>query len=273
MKRGISILLVAFCLCFIFSFKAKAAESLEVKANIKGTVEKGNQIEILVDISETKSLYAASFYFKYDSKVLKIEEIIPGELISDNKISKFEALNNIDEAKGLVSYGFTCMGNINGFSGKGNLIKLKATVLDTKDFKLTSKYGNKTPNGDYTVTMQICDKNIEELPYNFEPFTYTAPKIEKVVEGEKGTKDSNKETSGEQTNTSKDTTVEKDGKAIDSNANAANPADSTKDDKDIAKQPKNNNPQGKSGSIVYILGGIIIISLGGFGYFRFKKKK
>jgi len=252
------------------SFKAYAVDSLNIKPTIKGTIEKGKEIEISISIDDIKSLYAASVYFKYDPKVLKIDEITPGELISDSKISKFEAINNIDESKGLASYGFTCMGDINGFAGKGNLLKLKATVLEAKDFKLTSSFGNVTPNDKNTIAIQICDKNIEELPYNFKNFTYTAPTSEKPISNnsDKVNSEEGNKTINNSTNNSEIKSDEKGSLDINGNKSTSN---NIKEEKKTSEAPLNETSNKTNINITFILGIIIFVFLLGFGYYKFVK--
>lgn len=272
MKKKIGILLFVFC--FLFTINVYAEQNINVKSNISGNVEKGKQIEINIDIDNIESLYAASFYFKYDPKVLRIDEIIPGQLISDPKISKFEAINDIDTTVGKVSYGFTCMGNINGFSGKGNLLKLKATVLEDKDFKVTSKYNNKTPNEQYTVAMQICDENIVELPYVFKDFIYTAKpqdKSDKVNTSNTKT-DTVKPEENKEPQLSNTTEVKEDNNATNTINN---------DNKSATNYNKDNNelkefaPYQKAKLLpkVLLLGFIVFFILASVAYRIYKKKK
>lgn len=277
MKRKIAILLVIFC--FIFSIPAFAAEKLEVKATINGAIEKGNQVEILIDVSDIRSLYAASFYLKYDSKALKIEEIIPGELISDTKISKFEAVKSIDESKGLVSYGFTCLGNVNGFSGKGNILKLKATVMENKDINITSSFENKSPTEKNTLAIQICDKNIEELPYNFTPYKHVAPKAQQAPAGDNivnnndtannnGEKAKSEGQAGE--NKAEEQSKNNEGSGTDKGEGLNSQSN---EEKSLVKGPQNNNTESSSKKTPYVLGALGIVSLAGFGIYNTRKKK
>lgn len=224
MRKRIGIFLVLFILTF--SVRVFAAENINIKASINGEIKKGKQIEILINFDEIKSLYAGALYYKYDPKVLKITEIIPGDLINKSDINKFEATKNIDSEKGLVSYAFTCVGDINGFSGKGNFIKLKAEVLGEEDFKITSSFSNKTPNDEYTMRLQVCDSNIVELPYSFTGVNYT------LKSGQEPIVNSTSETST---------------KVSDSNAGSAwQPSASNSNNTNSIEKPANNSTVGSN---------------------------
>lgn len=274
MKRIFTKIILILCLCFMVSFKAYAVNSLNINPSINGTIEKGKQIEITINIDDIKSLYAASVYFKYDPKILKIDEIIPGNLISDSKISKFEAIKNIDENKGIASYGFTCMGDINGFAGKGNLLKLKATVLDNKDFKLTSNFGNSTPDDKNTIAIQICDKNIEELPYNFKNFTYTAPKNEKT-----STSNSDKVSGAgddndiDNSNSLNNNEIKGNEQSSTENKGENSISNNVKEEKKASEAPVTKTTNNANRNITFILGSIVFVCLLGFGYYKFLKGK
>lgn len=302
MKRKIGIFLVLFILTF--SVRVLAAENINIKASINGEIKKGKQVEILIDFNEIKSLYAGALYYKYDPKVLKVIEIVPGDLISKSDINKFEATKNIDAEKGMVSYAFTCVGDINGYSGKGNFLKLRAEVLEEKDFKITSSFSNKTPNDEYTMRLQVCDNNIVELPYSFNGINYTLKNGQETVVGavaENPAKpsDSNAGSSWQPSafNSNNANSIEKpaNNSTVDSNT-TSNTSDSNKvsENENGNKQEENNNKvnesiskdagvdtytqnlnQSKSQQIskilVYIMGGVAIISLGGFIIYKLKK--
>jgi hypothetical protein len=177
--------IVAIFTIFIIAMGSKvyAAEGLEVQAVVNGKFEKGKSIEILINIKDIKSFYAGDIEYKYDPSVLKVKSIEPGDLISKSGISKFDAINKVDEQKGTVRYAFSCLGQIDGFSGTGAFVKINAEVLKDEDkFFINSKSFLKNFENNYNLKLQICDKDIKELDYKF-----TEYKIEKITDETKVT--------------------------------------------------------------------------------------
>lgn len=162
--RSILIFLLIFS---CFSAKVKAANTETVQAITKGNIEAGQSVQILINIDDIKSLYAAEVQYKYDPSLLKIKSIEAGELINKPNINKFEAINKIDEQNGIVKYGFTCLGDIAGFSGTGTFVKINAEVIKKVDLSLNSKPKLSEFTKDYNLKLQLCDSNIKELDYSF----------------------------------------------------------------------------------------------------------
>lgn len=305
MKRKIGIFLILFILTF--SVRVLATENINIKASINGEVKKGKQVEILIDFNEIKSLYAGALYYKYDPKVLKVIEIVPGDLISKSDINKFEATKNIDVEKGMVSYAFTCVGDITGYSGKGNFLKLRVEVLEEKDFKITSSFSNKTPNDEYTMRLQVCDNNIVELPYSFNGVNYTLKNGQETVtnnSSDNSTKINGSETeplskpnvsnnvnTGSVENPDNNSTGNSNKIANTNDGNKANESDNNNKEQEnnsVTNENVNNfkrdlesttyrqdfnqsKTQQISKILVYIFCGVTIISLGCFAVYKIKK--
>lgn len=168
MKKRIAALLFLFII--FFSTKTLAIEIPGVQATVNGKVEKGSNIQIIINVSDVKSFYAGAFEFKYDNSILKIKSIEPGDLISNKDIEKFEAIKKIDEQNGIASYGFTCLGKINGYSGAGKFAIIDAEVLKAEDFYINSKPFLNKPDKEYNLKLQLCDSNIKELNYKYTPY-------------------------------------------------------------------------------------------------------
>lgn len=163
---------LALCFMLLFNIKAFAAAAPEIEAVVNGTVDKGQTIQILINIKEIDSFFAGSMEFKYDKNILKVKSIELGDLISKPDVNKFDAMNKIDDTKGMAAYGFSCLGKINGFSGTGTFVKINAEVLKKDSFHIRSKAFLKEPNDDFNLKLQICDSNIKELEYNFKPYEF-----------------------------------------------------------------------------------------------------
>lgn len=172
MKRKIYMLLM-LCL-FMFNIKAYAVGELQIEAKVNGTIAKGEQIEILINIKDIKSFFAGQVDFRYDTSIFKIKKIEQGDLISKSDVNKFEAINKIDEASGTVSYAFSCLGKVNGFSGTGTFVKITAEVLKNEGFSINSKPFLKQFDKDNNMKLIICDSDIKELEYKFTPYQVIA---------------------------------------------------------------------------------------------------
>jgi hypothetical protein len=168
----LKLIAIAALLFMILSPKALAEGGPAVSAQVDGKVEQGEDIQILINISNIPSFYAGQADLLYDKQVLKIKSVEAGSLISDKSINKFEALKRIDEEKGIVSYAFSCLGKINGFSGSGTFIKITAQVLKKQDFHIKSKPLMKQPDADFNLKLILCDSNVKELQYTFTPYEF-----------------------------------------------------------------------------------------------------
>lgn len=165
--RYIKSILILVILLSFFTINVKAADTVSVQAVVEGTVKAGQSIQILININDIKSLYAAELQYKYDPTVLKITSIEAGDLINKPNINKFEAIKKIDEKSGIAKYGFTCLGDIGGFSGTGTFLKINAEVIKTENIILKSIPKSTIFTKDNNVKLQFCDSNITELNYTF----------------------------------------------------------------------------------------------------------
>jgi hypothetical protein len=175
-----SIISMFVFLIMLLGTKVYAAGTIEVEPAISGKVEKGETIQILINIKDIKSLYAGDIEFRYDPSVLKLKGIELGELITKPGIGKFDAINKVDEQNGIARYAFSCFGQVNGFSGGGTLIKLNAEVLKKEDIRINSKPLLKAPEGEYNLKLQLCDSNVKELEYTFKSLNQKVPESKPV---------------------------------------------------------------------------------------------
>ena len=154
--------------------KAAAASAADIEAMISGKVEKGENIQIVINIKDIKSLYAGDIEFKYDPSVLKLKGLELGDLITKPGIGKFDAINKVDGENGTARYAFSCFGQVNGFLGTGTLIKINAEVLKKETISINSKPFLKAPEGAYNLKLQLCDSDVKELEYTFKPLNPAA---------------------------------------------------------------------------------------------------
>jgi hypothetical protein len=185
MRYTKAILILVILLSF-FTINVKAADTVSVQAVVEGTVKEGQSIQILINIKDIKSLYAAELQYKYDPTILKIISIEAGDLINKPNINKFEAIKKIDEKAGIARYGFTCLGDITGFSGSGTLLKINVEVIKTENIFLNNIPKSTQFTKDNNIKLQLCDSDINELDYVF-----TTKLENSTVDSSKGSEKSN----------------------------------------------------------------------------------
>ncbi|MBZ9609301.1 hypothetical protein G9F73_016030 [Clostridium estertheticum] len=161
-------------LCFIlftYGGTAKAAILPSLSVDVKGNIEIGQAIQIIINIDNIDSLYAGAARLKYDPKIFKIISFEKGALIINKGTNTFDVGDKIDNTSGIASFGgFSCVGQTNGFSGSGTFIKINAEVLKKDSFHLKSQQFLASPNDTYNLKIQLYDKNIKEVAYEFKGY-------------------------------------------------------------------------------------------------------
>lgn len=147
----------------------------DVNIQVKGNIETGQDIQILINVYNIKNLYAGAVKFKYDKSILKVTDIQKGDLINKKDINIFEVGNEIDNDKGVARFkGFSCLGQVDGFSGSGTFIIINAKILKKADFHLKSRPLLEEPNDENNLKIQMVDKNLEDMDYNFKGYNFKA---------------------------------------------------------------------------------------------------
>lgn len=240
MKKSIYFKIALLCimsLIITFNSKVVFAEgtaAFNAKAEVTGEIKKGNTIDIVINTDKIDSIYAADIYLKYDNSLLKITSMEKGDVFSDKSIKTFEVVNKFDNAAGTLRYEFTCLGKINGFSGSGSLIKVKAEVLKDGKFIINSKPYLKNPDENYNLKLQIADKNIKELNFNFTPYGITN-------EAQPKNNSSDTTLNANTVDNSKDDTIKNSGTAVTNNT-----TNNTKTDNNNQQVNSQENTSGKS---------------------------
>ncbi|MCM0647403.1 cohesin domain-containing protein [Clostridium swellfunianum] len=206
--------------------KVYAASTPDVQAVVNGKIEKGENIQILINVKNIDSLYAGDMEFKYDNTVLKVKSIELGDLITKPGVSKFDAIKRISEQNGTARYAFSCTGQIDGFSGSGTFVKINAEVLKKDDkFFINSKPFLKAFDNDYNLKLQLCDKDIKELEYKFIPYGVSAPSAPDSNTGNSGSSGSGSDNNSGGTNPgSNDSSSNTSGSASPGTSNSGNTA-------------------------------------------------
>lgn len=136
LKSIITLTIVAIIVIFN-SMSVCATEKSIVKVAVKGEVEKGNNIEIVVDLSNLKNLYSALVDYTYDNTVIKVKEIVLNEEIK--KQSVMPLFGELSLNGNRARYGFTFQGSDSmGLSGDYNFVTIKAEVLKDGELELSA---------------------------------------------------------------------------------------------------------------------------------------
>lgn len=288
MKKIILGLILVMLMLFNQSVLADSKPTIEAKVN--GTVDQGQKIQILINIKDISSFYAAQMEFKYDTSVLKIDSIEQGDLISKAGVNKFDALNKVDAENGTASYAFSCLGKINGFSGSGTFLKINAEVLKKDSFHINSKPFLKQSDKDMNLKLQIVNSDINEVDYQFVPYVFATGSAENPSNN--GTTGSNTGTnisadnssSSNSTNTAKTDDKNEPDKSKENNSQTAvnsSNSDTGKDGKQRANKPADSAASSKELSSekannmkIYAALLLVLILIAGAGvYYVLKNKK
>ena len=225
MKKFFSAIIVFFLL--MVNTVVFADNNPSVSISIKGNIEAGQSIQILINVSDVKNLYAGAAKFKYDKNILKVTSFEKGDLISKSGVNVFDVGNKIDNDNGIAEFGgFSCLGKVPGFSGSGTFLIIDAQVLKKDNFHVKSVPLLSDPNDDTNLKIQLVDDNAKDMNYNFTGYDF---KIN-----------------------SDGTAIVSQPKSESGNITLVNPADSvssgTKNNSESISGTIQNNAQGKSGN-------------------------
>jgi len=147
----------------------------DVNIQVKGNIETGQDIQIFVNVQNIKNLYAGAVKFKYDKNILKVTDIRKGDLIDKKDMNIFEVGNEIDNDRGIARFkGFSCLGQVKGFSGSGTFIVIDAQILKKADFHIKSIPLQEEPNDENNLKIQLVDNDLEDMDYNFKGYNFKA---------------------------------------------------------------------------------------------------
>ncbi|GFZ33954.1 hypothetical protein CSC2_44800 [Clostridium zeae] len=115
------------------------AAGTQVDVNINGNVKSGNSVDIIFNVKDVSRLYAGSIEFTYDTSVMKVESINGGEFIKTNNPKIMEFGGDTAKNGNIADYYFTCVGKVEGFTGSGSFVVIKANVLNQDKFNIYKK--------------------------------------------------------------------------------------------------------------------------------------
>lgn len=261
LKSIITLTIVALIVIFN-SIPVYSAEESIVKVSVKGEVEKGNNIDIVVDLSNLKNLYSALVDYTYDNTLIKVKEIVLNEEIK--KQSVMPLFGELSLNGNRARYGFTFQGSDSmGLSGEYNFVTIKAEVLKNGELDLSAD----------KIKLQLVQKtenNMIDLP-----FILSLPEKEVIeVKPTQSPGKSEQDNNSSSTNSSNDIIIGSNSENNDKKQNVTIDEDNGNvneeaQDKNVLKEEENsdskldidtsnNVEENKNNSLVFII--ILIIS-------------
>ncbi|RKI45445.1 hypothetical protein D7V67_16205 [Clostridium paraputrificum] len=261
LKSIITLTIVALIVIFN-NIPVYSAEESIVKVTVKGEVEKGNNIDIVVDLSNLKNLYSALVDYTYDNTLIKVKEIVLNEEIK--KQSVMPLFGELSLNGNRARYGFTFQGSDSmGLSGDYNFVTIKAEVLKNGELDLSAD----------KIKLQLVQKtenNMIDLP-----FILSLPEKEVIeVKPTQSPGKSEQDNNSSSTNSSNDIIIGSNSENNDKKQNVTIDEDNGNvneeaQDKNVLKEEENsdskldidtsnNVEENKNNSVVFII--ILIIS-------------
>jgi hypothetical protein len=222
------------------------AASTQVDVKVNGNVKNGSSVDIIFNVKDVSRLYAGSLEFTYDPSVMKVESIDGGAFIKTNNPKIMEFGGDTTKNGNIADYYFTCVGKVDGFTGSGSFVVIKASVLNQDKFTLYKKNlkiqlverntNNEMKDINYTISGDVKD----EVPPNNNGSTGTGDSsgkdptngsgtstgIDKSGEGGKG--QNNNSSSGGTSNSDKSNNANNNGE---NSGSKASTSDASKEDK------------------------------------------
>jgi len=255
-----------------------ATEESMVKFTVNGGIKKGNNIEIIVDLSNLKNLYSALVDYTYDNTLIKVKEIVLNEEIK--KQSVIPLFGELSLNGNRARSGFTFQGpDSMGLSGDYNFVTIKAEVLKDGELELSAD----------KIKLQLVQKTENDMIDL--PFMLSLPEKEVIeVKPKPSPEKSEHDNNDLSTNSSNDIIIGGNSENNDNKQNVtidednANVNDEAQDKNELLKEDENsdskldidtssNTEENKNNSLVFIIITIIILIIGGYISFRVYNNK
>lgn len=280
MKKVKNIFTVAMIVLFIMSHSivVYAIEESMVKFTVNGEIKKGNNIEIVVDLSNLKNLYSALVDYTYDNTLIKVKEIVLNEEIKKQSVMPLfgELSLNGNRARS----GFTFQGSDSvGLNGNYNFVTIKAEVLKDGELELSAD----------NIKLQLVQKTENDMIDL--PFMLSLPEKEVIeVKPTPSPGKSEQDNNNSSTNSSNDNIIGGNGQNNDKKQNVTidedngNVNEEAQDKNELLKEEENsdskleidktrNDEEKKNNSLVFIIITSIILIICGYISLRIYKDK
>lgn len=275
MKNVKCIFTTSLVILFLFfnGIVISATEESMVKFTVNGEIKKGNNIEIVVDLSNLKKLYSALVDYTYDNTLIKVKEIVLNEEIK--KQSVMPLFGELSLNGNRARYGFTFQGaDSMGLNGEYNFVTIKAEVLKDGELELSAD----------KIKLQLVQKTENDMIDL--PFMLSLPEKEVIeVKPTQSPGKSEQEKDNSSTNSSNDNIIGGNGQNNDNKENVTIDEDNGKikeepqDKNELLTEKENNDSKleidtsSKNGSLGFIIIIFIILIIGGYISLRIYKDK
>lgn len=255
-----------------------ATEESMVKFTVNGKIKKGNNIEIVVDLSNLKNLYSALVDYTYDNTLIKVKEIVLNEEIKKQAVLPLFGELNLDGNR--VRSGFTFQGpDSMGLNGEYNFVTIKAEVLKDGELELSAD----------RIKLQLVQKTENDMIDL--PFMLSLPEKDVIeVKPTPSPGKSEQEKDNSSTNSSNDNIIGGNGQNNDKKQNVTideddgNVKEEAKDKSELLTEEENNDSkldtgtssnvkENKNNSLVFFIITIIILIIAGYISIRIYKNK
>lgn len=281
MKKVKNIFTVAMIVLFIMfhSIVVYATEESMVKFTVNGEIKKGNNIEIVVDLSNLKNLYSALVDYTYDNTLIKVKEIVLNEEIKKQSVMPLfgELSLNGNRARS----GFTFQGPDSvGLNGNYNFVTIKAEVLKDGELELSAdniklQLVQKTENDmiDLPFMLSLPEKEVIEVKPT------PSPGKSEQDNNNSSTNSSNNNIiggNGQNNDKKQNVTIDEDNGNVNEEAQDKNELLKEDGDNDVDQKEINEtseDEENKNGSLGFIIIIFIILIISGYIALRIYKDK
>ncbi|WLF68983.1 cohesin domain-containing protein [Clostridium septicum] len=161
MKKILTLMVMFLTISTIWVY---AETNTDINFNIDGEVSKGKEVTININVDKADRLYGLSVDYTYNPEEIKVTSIQGAGLIKESKDNFFEAGGETAKDGNIANYQMTFTGEVDGISGSGTLVTIKAEVLKDTNLNLTEdnmKIKLIGINKDYKVSRM--DFNLKEV--------------------------------------------------------------------------------------------------------------
>lgn len=280
MKNVKCIFTASLVILFLFfnGIVISATEESMVKFTVNGEIKKGNNIDIIVDLSNLKNLYSALVDYTYDNTLIKVKEIVLNEEIKKQAVLPLFGELNLDGNR--VRSGFTFQGSDSmGLNGECNFVTIKAEVLKDGELELSAD----------KIKLQLVQKTENDMVDL--PFMLSLPEKEVIeVKPTPSPGKSEQDNNNSSTNSSNDNIIGGNGQNNDKKQNLTidedngNINEEPQDKNELLAEKENNDSkldtgtssnveENKNNSLVFLIITIIILIIGGYISLRVYKNR
>ena len=159
-NKLMKILIIFICFIILISSTVFAVGETVIKVDGPKTIKKGDKIEYKISVKDVNRLYAGSIDIKFNNENIIIKEIKASDFIKKDGIDKMEFGGgpNLDNNK--ISYQFTCVGEVNGYSGEGVIATFVAEGVEDCEVNLDDSL-------DILLCERTEDNDIVEIKYSY----------------------------------------------------------------------------------------------------------